>query len=222
MYLQNANYMPPTPNPDDYSLRGTAEADKSLLVKFFIKPRQDMEKTQTEGRPVFKDVEYIDIKIPGNRNAGACRPATEADKNRFPDHYRRFKERVSDADLVVGTPLAEWPLITRSLAEELSFFHVKTVEQLAGMADAQAARFMGLMPIKQRAIKWLENVAKEKPMWEMDQKIRAQQQQIEELQTSLARVLSLQHDADEPEGEELNDKQRARIKKDAVKALEGK
>lgn len=60
------------------------EHDRNLLVRFFVKPREDKEATMREGRPIFKDVEHIDIKVAGNRNAGACRPATEADKRRFP------------------------------------------------------------------------------------------------------------------------------------------
>ncbi len=214
--LETAEY-----NHNDFSGRGMAEADKSLLVKFFIKPRQDTMQSEIEGRPVFKDVEYIDIKIPGNRNAGACRPATDADRNRFPDHYRRFKDRVTDTRME-GTPLTEWAPMSRSLAEELSFFHVKTVEQLATMADAQASRFMGLMPLKQKAQLWLENAKKEKPMWEMDQKIRAQQAEIDDLKSAISRLLSVQEGA---LPEDLNERQIAREKKEAMataKKLAGK
>ncbi len=201
-------------NYRDFTHQGTAEADKSLLVKFFILPVQDTEKSLAEGRPIFKDKEHIDIKIPGKRDAGACRPATEADKRRFPDHYRAFKERISQENNVTGTPLTEWSLMSRSMAEELRFYHVLTVEQLATMADAQASRFMGLMPLKERAKLWLENAAKEKPMWEMDQKIRAQRQEIDELKEALSRVIAIQEGNIDPE---LNEKQQARLKNEAVK-----
>jgi hypothetical protein len=199
-------------NHNDFTRAGASEADKSLLVKFFIKARPDSEKTLSEGRPVFKDVEYIDIKIPGNRNAGACRPATEDDKKRFPAHYRAFKDRVNDAPME-GTPLTEWSLMSRSMAEELSFCHVKTVEQLATMADAQASRFMGLMPLRERAKLWLENSKKEKPMWEMDQKIRAQREEIEELKTAVTRLLDAQ--GVKPD-DVINARQVARAQKEAI------
>ncbi len=68
--------------------------DKALLVKFFVKPRQDNAKTIEEGRPIFKDVEYIDIRIPGDRTGGVCRPASFQDKQRFAPNYAAFKQRI--------------------------------------------------------------------------------------------------------------------------------
>lgn len=175
-------------NPSQFTPSGQSEADKSLLVKFFVKPRQDRAASARQNRPIFKDVEYIDIKIPGNRNAGACRPATDADKRRFPDHYRAFKDRISQ-DVNEGTPLLEWPLMSRSMAQELAFFHVKTVEQLATMSDTQAARFMGISALREKARVWLENAEKEKPLFDMDKKIKEQQQEIEELKSSLNEMI---------------------------------
>lgn len=195
------------------------EADKNLLVKFFIKPRQDSFETEKQGRPIFKDVEYVDIKIPGNRNSGACRPATEADKKRFPDHYRAFKDRVTE-DYIEGTPLNEWPLISRSMAQELAFFHVKTVEQLATMADGQAAKFMGLAGIRQKAKTWLEAAKKDKPLWEMDEKIKAQSAEIDDLKQALAEVI--QRVELGKNGNDETEAQSARLKKRAIEAAKKK
>ena len=212
MALQEADF-----NLNDFSPSGTSEADKGLLVKFFIKSREDKAQSLAEGRPIFKDVEYIDIKIPGNRNGGACRPATANDKARFPEHYRRFKDRV-EGEEVVGTPLTEWAPISRSMAEELKFFNVSTVEQLATMADVHVTKFMGLLPIREKAKLWLENAEKEKPMWEMDQKNRELQAQIDDLQKSIA---SLVDQIENPDSD-LNDAQRKRKLTRTVKAAKEK
>lgn len=163
------------------------EADKCLLVKFYIKPRQDHEESTRQGRPIYKDREYIDIKKPGSRDAVA-RPATEEDKRRFANHYRAFKDRTNN-DENEGTPLKEWPLMSRSMAHELAFFHVKTVEQLVAMSDSQASKFMGLASIREKARVWLEAAEKEKPLWDMEQKIQAQNAEIEELKKALSDVL---------------------------------
>lgn len=210
------------PNIDahHFTHSGRDEADKTLLVKFFMKPRQDKAASEREGRPIFRDVEYVDIKIPGNRNSGACRPATEMDRARFPDHYKAFKERISQ-EVNEGTPLAEWPLISRSMAEELSFFHVKTVEQLATMSDAQASKFMGLAGVRQRAKLWLESVEKEKPLWEMDQKMRAQKAEIQELKNSLADLLQ-RVDGEGEDDAQLTPTQKKRAKRRAVRAAKEK
>lgn len=175
-------------NLDHFTPHGMAEADKSLLVKFFIKPRPDNEATEREGRPVFKDVEHIDIQVPGNRGVGACRPATEADKMRFPEHYRLFKARMSQ-DIGMGTPLSEWGQVTRSQAEELAFFNIKTVEQLAAMADTQIANFMGGYQLKEKAKRFIEIAKQEAPLYELEKQIKFLQEENADLRTSLQQVL---------------------------------
>lgn len=163
-------------NLRDFQPAGSSEADKALLVKFFTKPRMDKARSKEEGRPIFRDVEYIDIKIPGNRSAGASRPATKEDKQRFHEHYKLFQDRV-DQDTLEGTPLLEWPPISRSQAEELAFFHVKTVEQLATMSDTQVSKFMGLISLREQAKLWLEKAGEDKKFFEVNNELDAMKQE---------------------------------------------
>lgn len=174
-------------NYRDFQPTGNTEADKGLLVKFFFKPRLDKGKSKVEQRPIYRDVEYIDIKIPGNRSAGASRPATPEDKTRFNEHYRLFKERL-DQDTVQGTPLLEWSPIGRSQAEELAFFHVKTVEQLATMSDTQVSKFMGLIGLREQAKLWLEKAGEEKKFFEIHNELLAQKQENVVLAEHLAKL----------------------------------
>lgn len=139
-------------NHNDFT--NAAEADKSLMVRFFYKERPDKTKSEELGRPVFKEVVYVEIRIAGQRDVQACRPATEADKQRFNAHFEAFEKRVEPP--VEGMPLSEWPQITRSEAEELSFVHVKTVEQLASMKDSNLSKFRGGYALRDKAVKWLE------------------------------------------------------------------
>lgn len=141
-------------NHQDFEPNAQSKLDEQLLVKFFIKQKQDKAASLEEGRPIFKDVEYIDIKVPGNRSGGACRPANFQDKQRFPRHYAAFQQRKEMP--LEGTPLGEWPLMSRSQVEELSFHNVKTVEQLIQMSDGLASQFMGMNGLKQKAKMWLE------------------------------------------------------------------
>jgi len=106
---------------------------------------------------MFKDVEYIDIKVVGSRNGGACRPARPDDIARFPEHYEAFKKRTEAP--VTGTALAEWALVSRSLVEELAYHNVKTVEQLRDMPDVHASKMLGMMALKAKAVKWLESAS---------------------------------------------------------------
>jgi dsDNA-binding SOS-regulon protein len=140
-------------NHEDFS--NTAEADKSLLVRFFYKNVQNKLESQQLGRPVFKEKTYIEIRVAGQRDVQACRPVTYADKQRFPRHYEAFEKRVEPP--TEGMPLIEFPAITRTQAEELSFMNVKTVEQLASMKDANLSKFMNGYKLRDQAVKWLES-----------------------------------------------------------------
>lgn len=145
----------------DFETGQQAQGDATLLVKFYLKSTPDAAKSAAEGRPMFKEVEYVDIKIPGSRTGGACRPARQKDLERFPRHYAAFKNRIEEPN--DGTPLAEWPAISRSQADELAFFNVKTVEQLAEMSDTNAGQFMGMNALREKAKAWLAKAAEGAP-----------------------------------------------------------
>ena len=138
-------------NHEDFS--NTSEADKNLMVKFFVKSVQNVMESGKQGRPVFKEKVYIEIRIAGQRDAQACRPVTHADKQRFPEHWKAYNDRT--APPTEGSPLAEWAMISRSQVNELAFSNVKTVEQLASISDTNLQSIMGGNILREKAIKWL-------------------------------------------------------------------
>lgn len=145
--------MLPDVNHEDFAVGQESAQDAQLMVRFFMKPREDKAATLKEGRPVFHDREYVEIRVPGKRDAQACRPATHRDKKRFPRHYEAFKQRSQLPE--TGTPLSEWPQINRSQVEMLAFTGIKTVEQLAAASDTNIGSRLGGYALKQRAKDWL-------------------------------------------------------------------
>jgi len=173
-------------NPEDFKTSQAARLDEQLMVRFFYKEVQNKLESAAQGRPIFKEKEYIEIRIAGQRDPQACRPATHADKSRFPRHYEAFQKRMESP--TEGTPLSEWTLITRSRAEELSFLNVKTVEQIAGMGDNQLSGIMGGYSLREQAQKWIDHAG--------DVRIE------EEKQDLLDRIASLEAKlADKPKAE---------------------
>jgi len=184
--MQTAEY-----NHNDFQ---QGNGDEQLLVKFFIKAVEDKAKSAQEGRPIFKDVEYIDIRTPGQKDYVA-RPAREADRRRFPRHYEAFKARTEVDEKLEGTLLTEWPGVTRAQAEELAFFNVKTVEQLAGMSDQNAQQFMGINALKRKAMQYIETAKNQAASTELrnelekrDEQLSAQSALIEEMQAQIAEL----------------------------------
>ena len=180
-------------NHEDFDPRNQDKADETLLVKFYYKSIPDKAASAEEGRPMFKEAEMIDIKVPGQRD-GVARPATPRDKNRFPRHYAAFKNRMeAPSD---GTPLTEWPAISRSFADQLSFANIKTVEQLAALNDNAMHNLPGIQNFKQKAKDWLEYTKDEAIVGRLRDEITERDAKIEELtgnmETLLTRVEQLE------------------------------
>lgn len=108
------------------------KGEKSLGITFSYHPFIDHERTKSEGRPIFVDVEMIEIRIPGSKDV-CIRAVTEEDKINYSRHYEHF--RTKNTEIINGTPLSEFPFISASERKELEYFNVFTAEQLVGMAD---------------------------------------------------------------------------------------
>jgi hypothetical protein len=124
-----------------------------VFVQFGLHPRKNEDKSREEGRPIFEDVEYVKIMVPGDLSNIVHRPVQERDRRRFATQYRAFKS--GEEQRVEGTPLKEWPAISRGQVEELAHFNVRTVEQLAGLADGLIKNIGPIQAIKQKAIDWI-------------------------------------------------------------------
>lgn len=134
--------------------------DSKLSVRFFLHPVMDQIKSEESGRPIFVEKEYIEIVVPGDKDNTVCRPVRGLpipDAQRFSRQYQAFKSGLEQS--VVGTPLTQWPGITRGQVEELRYFKVTTVEQLAEMPDTAAQNFAGLVTLRNAAKVYLERAA---------------------------------------------------------------
>lgn len=140
----------------DYVSEDLAEAhdaDRSLVVRFTLEARPDAEKSVEAGRAIYRDREYISILIPGDKTLSVFRPTIPSDKNRFPRQYAAFKN--SQGESIIGTPLIGWPQVTEAQRKELDYFNIRTVEQLANVADGFASNMMGVQALKQAAQKFI-------------------------------------------------------------------
>ena len=194
--MQMAEY-----NHNDFS--NQQEADKALLVKFYYHEVQDTAESKKQGRPIFKEKLYLEIRIPGQRNVQVRRPATLRDKARFPDHLEAFEKRVEAP--TEGTPLLEWALITRTQAEEMSFLNVKTVEQLASMKDTNTQQFMNGYKLREQAIKWLKTHDKEgedREKAELKASVAKLTEQVEQLLAAQQPIQPMAEPVREPLAEE--------------------
>lgn len=128
-------------------------SDRECWVEFRKHPVYQQVESEEKGRPIFKDVDYITIQFPGDKTKKVDRPVMEDDKRRFPQHWAQFE--ATGLVTQIGTPLEEWPPITKSQALELKGLGIHTVEQLSNLGDGLLG-FLGAREYREAARKYLE------------------------------------------------------------------
>ena len=66
--------------------------------------------------------------------------AQESHKQRFPRQWAHYQNQVSNHQDIIGTPIDQWPQVTRSQADELRGLKFHTVESIADCSDQQLQR----------------------------------------------------------------------------------
>jgi len=119
-------------------------ADSRLQVKFYKRPVQQEQETLEAGRPIYKEFDFVHICVAGDTLTEIDTYALNSHKLRFPMQWARYQNRIgSEEQDIVGTPVAEWPLVSKSQAEELRAMKFHTVESIANASDQQLQR-MGM------------------------------------------------------------------------------
>ena len=118
----------------------TQGADARLAVQFYKKSvKQDIASDEA-GRPIFKEFDFVRIMIPGDNLTEIDTYAQESHKQRFPRQWAHYQNQVANHEDIIGTPLEQWPQVTRSQADELRGLKFHTVESIADCSDQQLQR----------------------------------------------------------------------------------
>ena len=119
-------------------------ADARLQVRFYKRPVQQEAETLAAGRPIYKEFDFVHICVAGDTLTEIDTYVLNSHKTRFPIQWARYQNRIgSEEQDVVGTPVSEWPLVSKSQAEELRAMKFYTVESIANASDGQLQR-MGM------------------------------------------------------------------------------
>ena len=121
-----------------------SNADSRLQVRFYRKPVHQEQESMDAGRPIYKEFDFVHICVAGDTLTEIDTFAKNEHKTRFPIQWANYMNRQGANDEeVVGTPVAEWPLVSKSQAEELRAMKFHTVESIATASDLQLQR-MGM------------------------------------------------------------------------------
>ena len=118
-----------------------SNADARLSVRFYKKAVKQEDASNDAGRPIFKEFDFVNICVAGDTLTEIDTFALEQHKQRFPIHWAKYQNKIgADDQNYEGTPLSEWPLVSKSQAEELRAIKFYTVEAVANASDQQLQR----------------------------------------------------------------------------------
>ncbi len=131
-------------------------ADKDLVIPVFkTHIVKNDARTKAEGRPIYDDMEIVEVRFAGDRNKvsvfpanSICGQAQDDEGNsmhityaqRWPDQYKRFKAK--EQQIASGTPLDELPFLSQAKRAELRGLSIYTAEALAAV-DGQPLKNLG-------------------------------------------------------------------------------
>ena len=163
--------------------------DKKLFVQFYLRAVVNNFKSSQEGRPIFDEVDYVRIIVPGDKNTVIDTKVTPEYAQRFATQFEKYKKNQSQA--VSGTPLEVWPQMTVGQVAELKAMNVHTVEQLAELPDNLAQRIMGSHDLRRRATTFLEAAHGEAANTKLAAELAQRDNEIELLKAQMAQMQQL-------------------------------
>lgn len=169
--------------------------DSRLYVEFTMEAIHQTAQSEVEGRPIFKDVPHVRIHFPGDRTKQIFRPVKfeddfmgPADPRRFPQQWKAFEAQQEQVQ--TGTPIEHWGPLTKSQAMEFKAAHIHTVEQLAGVSDANLT-WLGARELRDKAIAWLAQAESGKEALRLQGELEKRDADIEELKRQVKELASL-------------------------------
>lgn len=176
---------------------GAHNPDQVLHVQFYGKAVEQPFKSSLAGRPIYEDMVYIQITTPGIPMLNQIdRPMREADKHRFPRHWDYF-ERTQGKSGAIGTPVEQWPFLTRAAAEELRAARFFTVESIAAASDQQISTLgmlAGTAPhvIRDRAKAYLSSAESSADKEHLASELAKRDAEIEDMRKQIAAMMAQQ------------------------------
>ena len=119
---------------DDAQFQTSGQPQDRCIPVFYTRAVEDKEATLKQGRPMFRDVAYVQILVPGNNKDIMDRAGNQEATQRWPRQWAAYQN--GQEQVLEGTPLGEWPLMRPAQIAQLNAVNIRTVEQIADASDA--------------------------------------------------------------------------------------
>lgn len=170
---------------------GDGTQGKSLILFYTRQIKHNFESARQK-RPIFIDKVFIKKLIPGDNRLVIDRPMRESDMEEFPIEWARYEQK--KANVVHGTPLEAWNIITDIQKAEFKALNIFTIDQFAKLPDSAGSNIMGFHDLREKAKAFLsasnDSALMDKLRAEADEKIAAQAKIIEQMQAQMATLMA--------------------------------
>lgn len=141
-----------------YNLEQQNKPDGALFV-FSSEPVEDRAKSIAEGRLVLRDRDVCTVYRAGDQQTAVKWVIEELSAEKMGRIKRQYDAwKAGQEEPVNGTSLRMWPAISKAQAENLWVLNVRTVEDLASVADNNLPNLgMGSRALRDKARAWLES-----------------------------------------------------------------
>ncbi|HEV2160241.1 hypothetical protein [Bradyrhizobium sp.] len=174
--------------------------DPLVIPVFKIHTTKNEAKSREAGRPIYDDMEIVEVRFAGDRNKISIFPAHaicgEAQDEhgdtlkityaeRWSDQYKRFKAK--EHQVAEGTPVDELPFLTQAKRSELKALSIYTAEALAAL-DGQPLKNLGQggRDLKNQAQAYLDNASGSANVMKMAAEIEELRRTVAELRADKA------------------------------------
>jgi len=164
--------------------------DSGLFAEFYLGSVIDNEQSQLHGRPIYKSVDFLRIIFPGDNTKTYDKPVNmhmvgnrPSDPERFPRQWAQYQAQQTQVQ--DGTPIEQWPPISKAQAMTLKGLHIHTVEQLAGLPDVNLS-WMGARQLRDNAKAWLDEAESGAETIKLRNKVEELEAQIEAMRNQQA------------------------------------
>ena len=159
----------------------------SMRVFFHTKQVKHNFRSEQEKRPIYVEKIFITQLVPGDNRLVIDRPMREMDKEEFPREWAAWENK--KANLVIGTPLDAWPIISDTQKAEFRALNIFTIDQFASLPDSAAEKIMSFNDLREKARAFL-NAGKDSELLakvraEADARAKAQDAEMQALRAQL-------------------------------------
>jgi len=165
----------------------TPNSNEGIIPQFKIVAVVDKKKSDEAGRPIYRDVEWVDIYIAGDKTTCHSTKVTDEHKHRWPQVYDAFKRGQEMA--TTGTPIEEWPILTVSQVAELKAINIFSVEDLASLSDTGLQKVgMGARALQAKAKAFIDSAKNGAETQKLASEMAKQAEEIAYLKSEIERI----------------------------------